>query len=532
MVVGEALSGLVHDDKTKLNFKIDDVDTEDAQWYKSLVRIRDQAGPLEPLRGTGSSTFSANKTIPKKVAKPTRSTKKQPPVKPAQSGFIIEEVDDDQEEEEDPDLVPYAKPDSDDEDSDDDPTMINRDKPKAPVYIRDLITYLRDTENFDRHRTALTTAPGLIRRKANYGTEVISHADELATLLVGLENKYDLEDFEKLRLQGMVAIVLAQPKKMATWFAKTFFDGDYNLSQRASVLVVLGLSGRELAGFEVSEYAAAAAFPSKQLPARVEKHYLQVSEVPRAGAIRGASLKALPPNAIDNLAQSLSQTFLMPLAAEAADATSGPDALKLSSFTSRLKQAQVSGPTVNRSTRPAGVKSIPNTTASIIASSFFFPLTSRFQAAMHSNSTAVRGVLFQSHLLVVFLKTLALLIHAAGPSTLSLPQMTSELWDVLLGVRGQCVGALDVTYAVLVGFIALLEVNENNMRTLCNDHGRQIVETTEWVSSVFDNTRGGDEAGGGEENQVKMMAAGVLIRLREAIEKHQALLMGDLIGYS
>ncbi|KAH7034809.1 telomere length regulation protein [Microdochium trichocladiopsis] len=530
MVVGEALSGLVHDDKTRLNFKIDEVDTEDAQWYKSLVKIRDQVGPLDQLRETRASSTSSRSKVKTKA---TRSIDKRPPVKPAQSGFIIEEIEDDEDVEmEDPDLVPYAKPESDDEDSDEDPTMINRDKPKTPVYIRDLIAYFRDTENFDRHKIALTTAPELIRRKANYGTEVTSHAEELATLLVGLENKYELEEFESLRLQGMVAIVLAQPKKMAPWFGRTFFDGDYSLSQRASVLVVLGLSGRELAGFDISEYSAAAAFPSKTLPARVEKHYLPATEARLQGAVRGSHLKALPPNALDNLAQSLSQSFLAPLAAEAADATSGPDVLKLSSFTSRLKDAQGSGRTMSKSTRQTGVKSIPNTTAAIIASSFFFPLTSRFPAAVHSHSAAMRGVLFQPHLLALFIKTLAVLIHAAGPSTLSLPQMTAELWDVLLGVRGQCVGALDVTHAVLVGFISLLDVNENNMRGLCDTHGRQIVETAEWVSNVFDNTRGGDEAGGGEENQVKMMAAGVLIRLREAIEKHQALLMGDLIGYS
>ncbi|KAI1486297.1 telomere length regulation protein-domain-containing protein [Biscogniauxia mediterranea] len=528
MVVGEALSGLVHGKETKLDFKMDEMDTEEARWYKSLVQVSDKIGSLDPLR---ASVAPPTVEESPKIATPARKHVLRPSRAPPKTGFIIEEVDDDVEME-DADLVPYAKPDSDAEDSDDDPTLINRDKPKAPVYIRDLIDYLRDTESYDKQKLALKTAPTLIRRKANYGTEVSSHAEELATILVGLQDKYDLEDFHDLRLQGMIAIVIAQPKKMGPWFAKTFFDGDYSLGQRASVLIVLGLSGRELAGFESSEYATAAQFPSKKLPSKVEKYYA----LPQASANQlqapGENLKALPPNALDNLAQSLSQSFLAPLAAEAADTVTGPDALKLSSFTSRLQSQQASKTKLKSKSKTPGVRSIPNTTASLLSTSFFFPLTARFLAATRSSSSA-RGIIFQPYLLTQYLTTLALLLHAAGPSTLALPQMTAEFWDLLLSVRGQCPGELGVTRAVLLGLAAMLDVNEEgdgSLRGLCERHGRETVESMEWVSAVSERTPGGD--GGGEENQVKMLAAGVLIRLREAVEKYQALLMGDLIGYT
>ncbi|RYP19108.1 hypothetical protein DL765_003524 [Monosporascus sp. GIB2] len=544
MVVGESLSGLVHGADKKLNFDMEEMDTDDANWYKSLVRVSDKVGPLDPLRA------SVNSSKPAKARKPPKP-KERPTPQPSKaapnSGFVVEEIEDD--EEEDPDLVPYAKPDSDAEDSDDDPTLINRDKPKAPVYIRDLIAYLRDTENYDKQKLALTAAPTLIRRKANYGTEVSSHAEELATLLVGLQDKYDLDNFHEMRLQGMIAVLVAQPKKMGQWFAKTFFDGDYSLSQRASILVVLGLSAREIAGFDTSEYAASASFPSKRLPAKVEKHYL--SSAPNTYGSSAAKLKALPPNALDGIAQSLSQSFLAPLAAEAADAVTGPDALKLSSFTSRLQSQSGSSSSSNdaaavkKKKRQPGVRAIPNTTASLIAASFFFPLTSRFQAALHSASATARGVLFQPELLALYLKTLGLLLHAAGPSTLALPQMTAELWDLLFAVRGQCIPSSlphgpggggwepGVARALLFALVALLDVNEGDMRGLCERHGREVVETTEWVAAVFNDTRGGDGgAGGGEEEELKMLAAGVLIRLREAMEKYQALLMGDLIGFT
>ncbi|KAI5918269.1 telomere length regulation protein-domain-containing protein [Camillea tinctor] len=529
MVVGEALSGLVHGQDTKLDFKMDEMDTEEARWYKSLVAVSDKTGPIDILRES-----LAPPTIGEapKIAKPIKKHAPRPSKVPQKTGFIIEEVEDD-EDPEDPDLVPYAKPDSDAEDSDDDPTLINRDKPKAPVYIRDLIDYLRDIESYDKQKLALKTAPTLIRRKADYGTEVSSHAEELATILVGLQDKYDLEDFQNLRLQGMVAIVVAQPKKMGPWFAKTFFDGDYSLGQRASVLIVLGLSGRELAGFETSEYATAAQFPSKKLPSKVEKHYALPQTSADQHQAPGGNLKALPPNALDNLAQSLSQTFLAPLAAEAADAVTGPDALKLSSFTSRLQSQQASESKLKSKSKAPGVRSIPNTTASLLSTSFFFPLTARFLAATRSSSSSSRGIIFQPYLLTQYLTTLALLLHAAGPSTLALPQMTAEFWDLLLSVRERCPGEFGVTRAVLLGLAALLDVNEEgdgSLRGLCERHGHETVESMEWVSGVFDRTPGGD--GASEENQVKMLAAGVLIRLREAVEKYQALLMGDLMSYT
>lgn len=522
MIVGEALSGLIHGGDKKLDFHMDEMTSEEAKWYKSLVNVDDKVGPISPLK-TQPVSKESDSTFAK--LKPRAEPNRRPPPPASKSGFIIEEVEDDEEEESD--LVPYAKPDSDAEDSDDDPTLVSRDKPKAPVYIRDLIVYLRDTENYDRQKLALATAPILIRRKADYGSEVSSHAEELATLLVGLADKYELDEFDSLRQQGMVAVVAAQPQRMGRWFAKTFFDGDYSLAQRASVLITLGLSGREIAGHETSEYASAAAFPSKELPPRTQKHYALSSPQNRY-ASSSSELKALPTTALDSISLSLSQTFLAPLAAEAADAVTGPDALKLSTFTARLKDP--SKAQTNSLTRKRGIRSIPNTTAQLIATSFFFPLTSRFLAALHSPSASMRGILFQPYLLTVYLKTLALLLHAAGSSTLALPQMTSEFWDLLLGVRGQCVGELGITHAVLFGLMALLDVNENNMRGLCERHGREIVESVEWVSGVFDRTRGGDQGGEGEENQVKMIAAGILIRLREAVEKYRGLLMGDMIG--
>jgi len=529
MVVGEGISSLVNKADTRLDFNLEETKDAEGQWYKALVNVNDPIGSLTPLlaaqKGTGNPA-------------PEKRARKPAPPKAPQQGFIIEELSDEEMVDED-DIIPYGKPDSDAEDSDDDPTLIRRDKPKAPVYVRNLIQYLRDTDSYDHQKLALTTAPALIRRKANFGTEVAEHTKELATLLVGLQDKYEIDNFDDLRLQGMIAIVVAQPQTMGKWFAKTFFDGDYSVSQRASVLIVLGLAGRELAGFETSEYATAASFPSKTLPEQVERLFIgQDPSVYRQST--SSSLKSLPPNALENAASSLTQQFLEPMAASAADAATGPDILKLSTFTSRLAEKQnhqddaaISGPSnvkIKSRAKPR-VRAIPNTTAQLLCASFFSPLTARFQAALHAPNSRSRGIVFQPYLLALYLKTLALLLHAAGPSTLALPQMTAELWRLLLStsVRAQAVGDFGVTQAVLFGLMAILDVNEDRMRDVCQELGKEVVETQEWVAGVFQGLRGGDRS---EEEQVKMLAAGVLVRLREGIEKYRLLLVGDLIGFT
>jgi telomere length regulation protein len=535
MAVGEALSALVDKGDKRLNFKMEETGQEEGKWYKGLTGVSDEVGSLITLLDAQTAVPPPRKR--EALQKPVVT---RPATRPPQTGFIIEELSDEEGPEED-DIVPYAKPDSDPEDSDEDATLVRRDKPKAPVYIRDLIKYLRDTDSYDHQKLALMTAPTLIRRKADYGTEVAEHAEELASLLVGLSDKFEIENFDELRVHGMIATVVAKPEKMGQWFAKTFFDGDYSISQRASVLVVLGLSARELAGHETSDYAAAASFPSKPLPERVERLYLSHT----SPSLPSSALKPLPPNALDNIATDLTSAFLAPLAATAADAATGPDILKLSTFTSRLANnddatsPSPANPKVKYKSKPKPrLRAIPNTTASLISTSFFTPLTARFQAALHTPSSSSslsftrKTILFHNTpLLSLYLKTLALLLHASGPSTLALPQMTSDLWRLLLStsVRAQAVGDLSVTQAVLFGFVALLDVNEDRMREVCVELGREVVEALEWVAGVFRGLRGGDE--GGEEEKVRALAAGVLVRLREGVERYRMVLVGDLIGF-
>ncbi|KAI9811374.1 MAG: telomere binding protein [Pycnora praestabilis] len=510
MVVGVAISELIDKPDKRMAFSMNEMDNPEARWYRSLTSVKDEVGSLKDLALPAEMslvpvTRIADGLSPFRASKANRSKdsgRVSGPKTLAQASgtkiISIEEIGDDNEAMED-EFIPYEKPDSDEEDEDEDPTLVQRNKPTAPVYVRDLIAGLRDLENYDRHRLALSTSSSLIRRKATFGTEVADHAEDLASLLVGLNDKFEMENFERMRLQGMIAILVAQPSIIAPWFAKTFFDGDFSMSQRASILSTLGMGARELAGHkgEDGDMTGASAlaenvFPSKMLPENLHKVY------------------AVQTSPVDALAKRLERTMIEPMALEAADKLSGPNALKVRTFSARME--------IEKKRK----KPIANVLAKMVAQSFIFPLTGRWWT--HLQAYGNTNVHFSPFLLTTYLKTLSIILHASGASTLSLPQMTSEFWDLLLSLRSHPANDPAVVEALLFALLTLLEINEDKRR-LAQEQSKELLETQEWVEQVFGKLRGGDEEG----ERSRMLAASVLMKIREVVEKYQRLLLGDMV---
>ncbi|KAL8871963.1 MAG: hypothetical protein Q9174_002316 [Haloplaca sp. 1 TL-2023] len=513
MYVGTAISELVDAPDKRMNFGVDEIHGPSAKRFTGLARIQDPLGSIEDLKWEASK----DEELPAEPQEVSVGHKLQSPQggskAPTQSKIIaIEEIDSDSEiepDDEDDELPVYAKPDSDQSDSDEDPTVIERNKPTAPVYITDLLTYLRDTENYDRHTLALTHAAPLIRRKTAFGTEVTDHSKDLAAILTGLQDKWNFARFQELRLQAMIAVLVAHPMEMGLWFSRSYFNGDYSVSQRAMMLTTLGLGARELAGYADANTSLVKtgdtrnnehSFPSKQLPPKLHKLYA-------------------PEEPLTTASNQLQASILQPMALKAADALSGPNILKTRTFSSRMEVEK-------RRTR-----AIPNALAKVVADGFFFPLTGQFQAILHSMSGRSNSTLLSPMLLPLYLRTLALIVHAAGRSTLSLQQMTTEFLALLLAVRSHSSAShLSVVGALLFAFLTLMEVNgdREGMRRLAQEQGREVMEMGQWVSGVFDRVRGG--GGGGdehsEEDQVKALAAGCLNRVKELVESEERVLMG------
>lgn len=495
IAVGVAISKMVDKPDLQLKFDLEDAEAVEVQFYQRLTELDDKIGEIKNLRREENSSILV-KPVKQKSRLALKSSK-APATTEITGPRIIEVLS--ESEDEDNDLMSYEKPDSDPEDDGDDPETINRNKPTAPVYVRDLIAGLRDQENYERHELALSTAASLIRRKANFGTEVTDHLEDLATILTGLQDNLELEGFAQQKQQALIAVLLAKPAQMAQWFARSFFSGDYSLTQRVAMLTTLGLGARELAGVKDSAteelVPAEPSFPSKQLPPHLHKIYAENKSA----------------NPVAKISSSMAREMLSPIASQAADQLSGPNILKVRTFSSRME--------VEKKRQ----KPIPNALAQIVADNFFFPLTGRWWLQIRASSDSIYS---STHLLPPFLQTLSILLNASGPNTLALPQMTREYWDLLLSVRGLASTDKNILGAVLFGFLMLLETNENKER-LATEQGKELMETQAWVQMVFQGLGAGSE----EDERVRVLAAGVVVRCQEVIEKYQRRMVGALMDY-
>lgn len=517
MTVSTAMSRLVDRPDMQMNFGTADMETQDAKHWLDLVNAEDRLGDLKEVVTLLESSLTPQ-TMVKRTKKRERITElplingKQsfgPPRPPSMAqtevqGQKVTELTDATIYEED--LKPYAKPDSDPEDSEEDATLVNRNKARPPVYIRTLMSMLRDSENVERFQLAVKHAAPLIRRKTGFGREVSDHAEELARILSNLQDPFETEDFDDMRLQALIALVLSNVPVIAPWLSRQAFAKDYSIAQRSIMLTAIGLSGRELAGYkhedQLNRSFNNATFPSKQLPDKLRAIY----DSP------GRSLM------LDMAAEKVEQAMIQPMALKAADQTTSQlDAVKVHKFSSRMD--------VERTRR----KPTTNELAKVFGTAFFQPLLACIQQEMAAFGD--QGIYFSTPiLLTAFLKTLAILLHASGPVTLGLVDITADFWEMLLLLRVRATSDVTIMEAVLFGFLTLLEVNENK-QDLAQNSPKQLMETKEWAEMIFERTGGGALIEGeGEEARIRTLCAGVLTKASEIISAYQKILMGSWTG--
>ncbi|KAI7155308.1 hypothetical protein KC349_g7052 [Hortaea werneckii] len=530
MVVAMAISRLVDKEGQRMDFGVEETRTEEAVRYRHLVDLKDEPGSLDDfskfLRESETKKPVRRKLrqpdpekMPSINGKPVFGPPRPPPSQPVASqtevvGEKISEMVESGDEDDDDDLTPYAKPDSDPEDSDEDATLVNRNRPRPPVYIRDLMRMLADNQNAERFQLAIQHAASLVRRKSSFGSEVRDHAVELLSTLCNLQDPFDTENFDELRLQTMIAVLLSDISALGPWLSKHAFAEGYSIAQRCLMFTALGLGGRELAGFKTEDETfnpklQATDFPSKRLPPKMHAIYTGAQQ----------STKKL-----EAAHQSVENELIQPLALQAADqTTSHLNAVKVRTFSSRLS-------TENRTKRKPNPN--PNRLAKVFGPAFFAPLVGRYQQdiAAYGSASILASAPF---VLVTFLKTIALLLHASGPATLGLASITTEFWDLLLGLRVQAAGDISVLEAVLFGLLTLLEVNQEGYERLAADIPQQIAEAQQWVNVVFEKAGGGEmvvSGGSKEEEKVRTLAAGVMVRLGEIVKGEQRRIFGGEIG--
>ncbi|XP_034363378.1 telomere length regulation protein TEL2 homolog [Arvicanthis niloticus] len=218
MIVAEVISSRIHPEGPPLKFQY-----EDDEMSRELLALA-APGPV----GDCSSEPRGPSPAPVATEPPVETLEKtmESDVPPAQLQGSDSELDSDDE------FIPYDM-------SGDKELKSN----KEPVYIRDCMQALTTSEDMDRWEAALKVLEGLVYRSPAATREV---SVELAKVLLHLEEKTCVAEFEQLRQRALVAVTVTDPEQVAKYLTSQFYGLNYSLRQRMDILDVLVLAAQAL----------------------------------------------------------------------------------------------------------------------------------------------------------------------------------------------------------------------------------------------------------------------------------------------
>lgn len=520
MIIGTAISSVLDQPDKSLKFPIAEMDSMETIEWLSLAKLQDSIGSIGELQ-----EFYENQgtNAPQPVAAAIRrGNSKHAELQERGSGLthhhaIVDEIREpkNKADENADGLSAYDKPDEDPPDSDEDPTLVNREKPSAPLYVRDLVKYLQASERPELVEIALQTAPFLIRQKAKFGTELPDNVLEVASALINLQEGMSSQETHIQRFRSLMACIVALPDIVGPWATSIYFEADFSLQQRASLLTAIGLGARELAGYsdDLNWSQQPTAFPSKHLPEHIAVIY----------------------SPVDRIARQIENSTLQPLALAAADKVTGPDILKVRTFSSRIDIAKkASQMAKSRQTR------IPKDLHKLLADRFYIPLCCRMSLLLSSRSFNPNHILLEPHLVKLFLQTLLIILTTLGPHALQLSSVTRETLILLMCLHAATAVSLDPVVLPLMVQL-LLTVLDINMEAgglteeqLITSFGSMIAELLAWTNDIKTNfsVPPGDPS---EGVPWEVIAASCQIKWQELGRKFQGRMMGlissDLYGF-
>ncbi|KAF9912870.1 telomere binding protein [Lobosporangium transversale] len=273
LIVAEEFSKAVDTIGAPADFDLDISDPE-IQFSRSLVHLKDGAQPYKPE--CPSSSESAEDSNEDSVLEDFHdmhvsaggfndSDDEEDPDAIVESFSVTNTYggDSDSINSDEDDLKPYAMEYESDPDEDMGPAK--KAKVAAPLYLRDLVSYLRASEDRDKIDIGLRTATELIRRKTG-SLELEEFAEILANVLVNLMDNFELPNFYKMRENALVALVVTSPVIVAGVLTSQFYEKKNSLGQRLNILTALTLGAKELAGFDRPTDSSISKAPQKKHP--------------------------------------------------------------------------------------------------------------------------------------------------------------------------------------------------------------------------------------------------------------------------
>ena len=159
------------------------------------------------------------------------------PFLPSQSDSDNDEEDFDnntQDESEDEDLVSYNL-------DDDERDLLSI---PIPIFPRDCLALFRERENPDAVETLLKASEKIIRRKSE---DLVECAVEFTRALLYLENEYNFQEFEELRLNSLIALAVCETLSVVRFLSLEFYSPHHSIQRRMDILFVLTKSAQEIA---------------------------------------------------------------------------------------------------------------------------------------------------------------------------------------------------------------------------------------------------------------------------------------------
>ncbi|ORY83468.1 telomere length regulation protein-domain-containing protein [Leucosporidium creatinivorum] len=425
-------------------------------------------------------------------------------------------------------------------------TTRKRGKLRAPVYVPELVAYLKGTDpegkkeeadgEAERVEVGLNEGESLVRRKAGWGGELAENAVDLAFALMTLQDTYDVDNFEQLKLNIMTALVAAVPTKVAPTLIEQYFFNNYSVAQRHTILTAIALGARELSGLPLPPQLAVKSaatskvglFPSKRLPPTLHHRFAEAETAP--------ALPAREPDALDSLAAQLTATALSS-AKEGAETTM-PEA-------SREKLLTVRRFASAKSTTAASSTSNSQPSFPTLAAEFFIlPLINRFWLYLRDTAaTPSRGPyssvgggsnaggsasLLSPLVLSKYLSTLSLLIHAARHSHHFLLSIVPSALQLVLALRSTVLEETDSKVLetemelLLVVFDAVVAFDggESLMGRSVEGGNELVGLVKEWAEETFELEEARSKGGAGM-GRAGRASAGVLLRIEEVLGRYR-----------
>ncbi|ODV84856.1 hypothetical protein CANARDRAFT_28984 [[Candida] arabinofermentans NRRL YB-2248] len=355
------------------------------------------------------------------------------------------------------DKLTNSRVDSDPEDSDDEEyvtTSIKKTVP-TPVYLKELISYLesdrqKDQLCYEKHQLAFSILPNLVRTK-HQSQELKFYSKQLLELIMNWDNIYGFENFESWQLSSMISVTVGEFDSSIEYLVTAFFSGDLSLSKRVMILSCLGLSCRELSGFDDN-------FVSGK------------------NTIENLGPQKLP--------EHLHQQFL------AYESEENQAQLKqLETMIQAVEEFKMSGTVIRRSSKLNKIESKTKTKDTKFINKklpkLFYMLISVFQTIHSKTSSGFQIGHFSSILNSQYLRTLSIILNCGIPSSTELVEMVSELLIIVIDqLRVQCLKfENDIFESILICLKTVFQVDSKSL--LKHSFGQELITINESLMYIY-----------------------------------------------